>query len=461
MLKSVSLTVSRADSSSPDWTPTYVRFCRDLSRLYFAQMDQTHDAVPVEFPGIWDNFGGSIFRGEYRSDFAQAEKKIAEARDSLDRTHQESAASLDFVAAIHCILAGQIRKAEGILDRSRASNLDWNPQLQLRYENYRGLITQNGAVLRAFDNSLDFSDFQTNIMRTLHQDRFVLPVQLQTQCTHQTNWEKVWIFMGLMAITQRTNAAKIRPCSPIHPQQPTYLLQYQRFVEDTDRILSGYTSGYPHRLRAEIARIGDQEHADNLLDLACHWYTTTNDPVGQAACILLRGDWKISPVLSNLTALNLVICESTSHNGSAHWDEFEDGFELPDLVEANRLYDEAMTIFENYNAKRGVAAVHLRKACLLTITLIHGGQRGEPSPAQSPEEALEHLKKAKTLSEVTGDLLSSMLVSVHDMIIRILTSPTSVDVTEAANVGELGTELGCFQHTHDLGLLLLRLGNFI
>lgn len=424
-------------------------------------MEAIISTLPIDFPHAWGVFGGSIFRDEYKANFAEAEEKIHKARECCDEFQEETIARLDLILAVHSILVGRIQKAEEILDRLRGADSGLSPEWRLRAENYRRLIIQNGSVLHAFDNSLDLPDSQTNLTKTFRHERLHRDVQLETHRTAQTDVEDEWILIDVWAIKLRTTAVKIPRTSPIHPCQETHLAQNRALVERMDGMLAGYSSGYPHRLRAEAAHVQGLDVDNALLDKARDVYAGTGDTIGQAACILLKGDWVVSQPFSNPTALNLVICESVSHNGTAHWDDLEDDFELRAIREASLFYDEAKVLFEQSNAKRGVAAVYLRKACLFTLGLLYEEKKERDVNFNRLLEAMDHLNQSKTLFETAGDHLAVQLVSVHKMILVMLAYPNTFNSAEAAEVGRWGASNGCFQYVHDLGILLLRLGNFV
>jgi hypothetical protein len=156
-----------------------------------------------------------------------------------------------------------------------------------------------------------------------------------------------------------------------------------------------------------------------------------------------------------------MICESTQCDGSSHWDSIEDSLEVRNSEEASKFYDEALRTFEDKGGLRGMAAVHLRKACLTSMNIIFSPK----TDARYDEDLLTRSRKdlddVNKLFEMAGDHPSVKLVSVHKMIFDILVNPTSFELGNASEIGKWGVSTGSFQYAHDLGLLLLRTGLFL
>lgn len=416
-------------------------------------------AFDPTFPHLWRPFRYSIFRDEYRTDFAEAEHQINLWAEALKPNDIDGRLGLDLLRAVHSILTGKIHDAERILRSMSNPNSNLSTKWQSRAENYRRLIIEGGAVLHAFDNSISLPDFQSVIYKTLEADRFQRAIHLGQSALE--TYEEEWTLLDIMAIKFRTTASKVPKISPIHPQSADTLQANQKLLQWFDGILANYAISccYPYKLRAEIAHVQGLP-SDELLNKAFLSYENMA-PRGYAACLLLKGDWTVSHPFSNPTSLNLMICESTRCDGSSHWDSLEDSLEVKNSEEASKIYDEAWRKFEDKGGLRGKAAVHLRKACLSSMNIIFGRKTDARLNENLLAQSRRDLDDANQLFEVAGDLLSVRLVSIHKMIFEILTDPASFKPVNASEIGRWGASTGSFQYAHDLGLLLLRTGLFM
>jgi hypothetical protein len=415
--------------------------------------------MELEFPNIWNLFGGSIYRDEYRGDFADADRRIRLALSSIPADDHNARAGLELARAIHALLTGHIRETESILNHLRSQESSLSEAWQLRAEIYRRLIVQNGSILHAFDNSFDLPDFQSILTATLYPKDGSRLGELQPFRNGLHNLEDEWILLDIWAIKLRTRASMIPEISPIHAREVQDLRMNQNIVEKFEGTLAGYRVGYPRKLHAELAHIQGFDTDVQFLDEAESIYVDAKDLTGQAACLLTRGDWACSQQFGNITALNIMICESSAYDGASPWDLFEDKLKVGDMLDAQKysdaekFYDEALSLFERANACRGRAAVHLCRACLILLQLVFVGSANGGAGAHA--RARESLDEAKKLFRTAGDCLSLRLVETHQIILDIMIDSVSSQAAKASEIGAWGAEHGCVQYVHDLGLLLL------
>jgi hypothetical protein len=64
-------------------------------------------ALDPTFPHLWRPFRYSIFRDEYRADFAEAERQIDLWTEALEPNDTDRRLGLDLLRAIHSILTGK------------------------------------------------------------------------------------------------------------------------------------------------------------------------------------------------------------------------------------------------------------------------------------------------------------------------------------------------------------------
>ena len=224
--------------------------------------------------------------------------------------------------------------------------------------------------------------------------------------------------------------------------------------------LPGCPAGYGLRLQAQIAHIQGSDNCLQLLADAAKAYRSQGDLAGEALCIMMEGDFVCSQQYSNITALNMVIYESASHNGSdERWDAIKDDRQLSDADKARQLYAAAQSLFGVCSAPRGVAAIHMRMACLTMFEAILRGNREDLSGSDPYFEIRKDLQMSNAIFQFAGDYLSVKLVETHIIILEILSSGLS-RAAVAGEIGVWGKQHGNIQYVHDLGLLLLRLGHY-
>jgi CHAT domain-containing protein len=187
-------------------------------------------------------------------------------------------------------------------------------------------------------------------------------------------------------------------------------------------------------------RAGDLTEADRFLDRARQTYEGAGDAAGVAVCSMTRGDWHCAP-FSTPIDWNLALVDSSS-----------EGSNLAVSIEAVEFsggtaasYDEAVRLFEQASAPRGLAAVNLRYGYLEML---------KDDYAAAARYALQ----ARDGSASCEDWRGYWLAQTHLAMCQLAGARLpDVDVQLLAHqIGVWGNEQGCFSFTLGLGILLNR-----
>src|SRR5271170_406752 len=73
-------------------------------------------SLPLDFPEMWEVFGGSVFHEDLRGDLVQVGRQIDEFRQARTSQNSESQAGAFLLSAVHSILSGEIVAAVNILN---------------------------------------------------------------------------------------------------------------------------------------------------------------------------------------------------------------------------------------------------------------------------------------------------------------------------------------------------------
>lgn len=412
------------------------------------------------YPAIWSPIAGSIYRDEFRGNFAKGNEQIeAQLQDATD-----DLPAILLAKAIHRLVSGNIREAEQILDNIRAPDSGFDPSWQLRAELYRDIYVNDSTPLRPFDSCLNRPEFQMAVTNWLQIRRPSRLNDLNAAETPDHKLEKKWVNQYTWAVRLRSIAAVIPVTSPIHPKncEPS---QYRDMVDKLWQYFAasqqpGCSAGYWIRLQADIFHILESPNSLMRLRESAQAYRSNNDLIGEAACIMKEGDWICSSRYSNITALNMAVYESSTYNGgTSRWDSFEDELAIGQTNKAWSLYEEALEAFHRADAPRGIAAVHMRKACLRFFECLLSSKGGLAGDNEQYFKAHADMSLAHTTFLSAGDLLSSKLAEAHIIILGIYLS-RSDGIAAAREIGKWGKLTNNMQFAHDLGLLLLRLGNY-
>jgi CHAT domain-containing protein len=179
-----------------------------------------------------------------------------------------------------------------------------------------------------------------------------------------------------------------------------------------------------------FVRAGQPQRAAQPLWLAMQAYQAARDPVGLAACELVRGDWSGEP-LSHPELLGEDL-EGPVPTGPE--------VVVPDPGFAAERYREAETRFAAAGAIRGVAAVALRRAGLAVA-------------AGTPADARSLLEDAHALAEEAGDGALARLTSVHRALAAIEAGDTVAPDPVADEVGTWATSVGSTSFARGLARL--------
>ena len=197
---------------------------------------------------------------------------------------------------------------------------------------------------------------------------------------------------------------------------------------------------------AELCRlIRRDELARKHLSWAHAGYQHSNDLVGVAACFLAEGDWAAAP-LSTPVVMNFHIATSQlQEHSNPHWALEAEELDTTrrDLTLAKQRYREAQRLFEQAGAKRGLAALSLRRSYLASAAGDYAGAK------QNAQEALTGFAEA-------GDRLGWVSATAHLLLARVGAGELPEDREAAAAIGRWGVGDGSLGHALGIGLMIGR-----
>jgi CHAT domain-containing protein len=201
-----------------------------------------------------------------------------------------------------------------------------------------------------------------------------------------------------------------------------------------------------HRVSAELmwcAGMYDESLA--MIQSAMHSYTSLDDLVGVAACVLTTGDWLCAPS-STPECLNFVLRESTSSDGSLSYEADTIEFARPSaqIIEgARERYAQSETLFRSMDAWRGIASVMLRYGYLALLD-------------RDYRIAAAFADKAFDTYALVGDAYGSQLSQTHRILYRVAAGDRPEALETATSIGQWGKASGSFSYALGLGILIVR-----
>jgi CHAT domain-containing protein len=191
-------------------------------------------------------------------------------------------------------------------------------------------------------------------------------------------------------------------------------------------------------------RAGRLPESQDYLQRAFASYEHGGDAVGMAVCIMTRGDWLAAPFSSPLL-MNFLLSEGSSEGSDLGWltEKHEANRDGLDVAAARDAYDNAERLFAQANARRGLAAVQLRRAWLSAVN-------------DDFEGAAKLAERARAAFEKCGDMPGYWLAQTHlaTYLVSAGRRPEPVELTAAA--GACGSGGGSFAYALGLGLLINR-----
>ncbi|KAK5000207.1 hypothetical protein LTR66_000898 [Elasticomyces elasticus] len=375
--------------------------------------------VSTHFPQMWNVFGGSIYRDDYKGNFEESARYIEEARRSAPNA-VDLQAGFEILDAILQTLIGNIHDASAILDKVCPSATDQPTDENRRAQIYRQLIDCNGSILSGLDNSLPLYDFHRCLATILEPKIGSRDPDFMKLARSIDLAENQFVLVNVHSPLWRLMAAR--------KWEPDLIARLDLMCQSLSAfekgLLTNFSSlfGRTRKLMAQCAHLRNPELSIQLLDQA-----EEN-------------------------------CDGTS---AMQWDPAEDSYEVENMDSALEHYEAAMTLYEQTHAVRGQAAVLLRKACLILIPLMFGRKQELDASPDPLTELRNILTEASRYCRVSGDTLLLRLVDVQTIFLDVLQSTARSPHTAAADIGKWGKASGSIQYTHDLGILLLRAGNAI
>lgn len=415
----------------------------DTSRHVIGQQpDVRPPATPASV--VLDALGGSLFTEELRGNFTDAARHADEALAAA-ATLVARADALIVRGSVH-ILQGEIFSAQSLLQESLTLVAD-DASRRLRALSH--LLNATHQQYNVFPDRTGTGSVEVSARWAGAADLLPLDTQwndAMRETNDETAQREAWLVYAFG--------------SQLLPSR--YMLDARRYAPSDDSLatLLGMATSRTDRLntigvsemRPDICayadwisadmhrRAADFDGANFRLGTAKALYVEADDAAGEALCLMTRGDWDSARFSSPLT-WNFAVVDSSGPSSS-----------LSAQIESEEArqghvssYDEAERLFTAAGARRGEAAIALRRGYLAAL-------------ADDWATAARHASRARDLFSDAGDHLNAQLAATHLLMAELCGAAGATDATAlAASIGAWGASSGSFSFTLGLGVMVNRL----
>jgi CHAT domain-containing protein len=468
----------------------------------------------MDFHTVCDFFGGSIFAGELKGDFADAQRRVNSMLDGIESQSADEKAIAFLLQGIVFLLQGKHADSETWLEK-----LDAIPKLPARWQfrkasyqlfnivtaNYPPLGSpfhiQNFPVFDVWDPRYYPPSAVVDLLRSCRE----LSEHAQTMDTFERDLIATILSISTIGFRpsqfrQTTTAGEVAVGSVAEVEDMRLMLGKEQLslLNLRDRAVQlnlPMTETFIERLILEANRsVQSSQFGRRLNDLQkkCE---AQGDDLGIALCMITKGDNLVAGPHSHPYFLNMQVGEtldevtlrgagaysltplltvdSSKSQGEVEILETEfwkllaedmpqhhplTGSDFPVIAKldqiraASRSYDQAELIYRQCNHLRGLGAIKLRRACLLMMN------RSSPAvlwgPSRSAAEQGKCIQKllndASEMLSASGDHLLTKVVKVHRFIFQGF----------AGDFGEQVREMGVWAENNRSTMFLWCLGTF-
>ena len=410
--------------------------------------------MQIIIPFVDEALDRSIVYETYRGNLAKAEEIVEQAL--AEANHQTDPAMLAdawLACGVVNLLRGDLATAQNCFKEiSQTASID--PGRLMRAAGYANLAVYyqynrfpdgNGASAQEIEarwQSQAYAEAESKQWQLLIRQVPDPEIQLEGGLVHS-------VLCNLQSARSFLQAGRYTPSNiPIEQLLSSALQSPLSFQQQAaERGAEPSLLAYLSLAAADLCRRGGEQHtAAQVLQQALTAYQQISDLSGQGLCHMIWGDWLSAPFSSPL-AWNFAIHESSSEGSHLNWalEAAESDFSGADLVNAGAAYDEAMHLFQQAEAPRGLAAIELRYGYLAML-------------AEDASDAIAHIEQSRTMFQASGDNWGYYLATTHYLLARIEAGQWSGLTEIAHDIGEWGEQSGSFSFTLGLGLLLNRFG---
>lgn len=404
--------------------------------------------IPIS-PIVQEALAGSFIWEEYLGDFKRA--RLLAKDQVLQASNDHELAVARFSLGVVHLLRGQFRLARRCWDG--AAGLDQFSESGILllsafrhladYEQWNTKLDGTAAEAIEIQARWDVADVMQNRMPRLNH--------LRDNCADLEAKNLAWFLGEIFGISKNTRTTAQHLQTAQFPEDALQLFaQVLQNMEQSGNVairegLSSYIV-LPFWLRADIFRKAyEHELAATALDQAEKAARDLADPARIALCTLSRADW-LSATFSNPLAWDFAIFDSSLENSNLAA-QIEHNERPPvsrdQLDQAQTLYQEALQLFEQAGARRGLAYTRLR----LAYVHVRSGHWKEAEAC-----ILDAEKEFRSTEDFRGVLLSRT----YRLLIH-LWQERWADLSEsAAIIGRWGCWTGDFSFVQSLGVLLNR-----
>ena len=425
----------------------------------------------MDLQEVLEFFDGGLFAEEYRGDLALIRSRIDDLQREADIQPPETSdlqAKVLLLRAILSLLIGDNAEASNLLFRICEPLGGFAQSWQLRSFAYLSLViawSRFPPILRFRAEVGSFAGelfaIQSGYAKNTQKIRDTLLQRFADGTeTHQFERKMLLIFSSI-SLNMHIDTA-LHPSYPSNRSQSdatnrhdwselVLSLQLEASASKCPKI-----ERYLSRILLQVDIVRGASDLDDKFNYLINKCSSAQDWAGLASIYVLNADRILSPPFSSPLSLNLIAIDSANATiRNTQWDAVEASIWLNDDAKAQNHYARAIKYFEQTQAFRGCAAVHLRRGCIkhanaLKATIKSSEWRNEIHAADY------HLTKAREL--FGQDTQNQWLVSTH-MIMLDITSGRAQDlVSRARLIGLSAVQNGNPIMAQFCGLLMMRFG---
>jgi len=427
----------------------------------------------MDYAGLSQVLGGSIFSEEYRGNLKDIESRCANYQGSLGQLNSVwDRRSATLLQAVYLIFVGDLSKAqsylEGLLEED---NTDGRFAARCRcYLFYLLCMKRLPPVLRFRSTIGDSASLLLDSELQLEER-----VQADEQARQASSNSLIDTVESILIGNMLTLNTTLHISFVAHPRHlPTVAEGFPipsnpfagGILELSAHLSSQTTELYLDRLAVELHLARDSSESQILLERLQDAYIAADDLSGAANCLLIKADGLVCPPFTSPLAMGLIAVVKGEGWSNNTWDAAEGAFPLHDDEGAQDLYNLSRSLFEAADCPRGAAAVLLRRGCIHHAVALSAPTGAAATTALT--EADSCFSKSAELFE--GDIVNSMLVRCHQLLLAISsrgldelrdTMALSLDLFDAArSLGRRAYDTGNAGAAQFMGSLMLRLGRW-
>ena len=409
-------------------------------------------ALMVAPPVVAEALGGSVIYEEYKGDFAKA-RSLAEAQLTQAQQAGDSSLLADALlargvvhvlqgepsAAIKCFQSIHETVPSDFDRRSRAMSYARLAKIT-QYNLFPGGNGASGIELNARWDGVAYTEAENPLQQEMLAQAHAQLTHLEASLVHgllcNLQSGRAFVESG----RANTSPQLIRQLLNAALQSPINFYQLAQSYSAASSLLA-----FPSLAAADLyRRAGYMAEAGQHLERAHSIYQQNGDSAGQAACVMLTGDW-LAARYSTPAVWNFSLQEGSSAGNDLAWttEALESNQDGTNLTGAEANYDNAEALFEAVGALRGRVQLQIRR-CYLALVV------------DNYDDAVTFARRAAETSEKCGDRLAYWLSQTQRVLCQIGKGEYPEEKSIAEQIGHWGASEGSFSYALGLGLFFCR-----